>query len=106
MKTIRELKSSSSIDELILETPGIYAMDLAVEVLGFIERDTGAYVKNTGWKQGFGLEIAVGVPIRLDNLEAELATGGSEIILSRVSGSRHTFKELCDVISNNDWHYK
>ena len=106
MKTIRELKIIPSIDELILETPGIYAMDLAVEVLEFIERDTDAYVKNTGWEQGFGLEVAVGVPIRFDNLEAELSTDGSEIILSRVSGSRHSFKELCDAISNTDWHYK
>ena len=104
MKTIRELKINSSIDELILETPGIYAMDLAVQVLEFIERDTDAYVKNTGWKQGFGLEVAVGVPIRLENLKAELSTDGSEIILSRVSGSRHAFKELCDAISNNVCH--
>ena len=106
MKTNREIIINSSIDELILETPGIYAMDLAVEVLEFIEQDTGAYVKNTGWKQGFGLEVAIGVPIRIDNLEAELATDGSEVILSRVSGSRQAFKELCNAISNNDWNHE
>jgi hypothetical protein len=104
MKPIQEINIISSIDELKLETPGTYAMDLAVEVLEFIERNTGAYVKNTGWRQGFGLEAAVGIPIRLDNLEAELSTDGSDITLSRISGSRRAFSELCDAIRSNNWH--
>ena len=104
MKSSQKVNIYSNVDELILETPGIYAMGKAVEVLKFLERDVGAYVKNTGWKQGIGLEVAVGVPVRLDNLEAELSTDGSEIILSRVSGSRNDFDKLCDTIRNNDWH--
>ena len=55
-------------------------------------------MKNTGWKQGFGLEVAVWVPIRTRNVVAELQTDGDEIDIKLVSGRVDEFGVLLDVI--------
>jgi len=84
--------------ELRLRTPGIYAMNCAVEILAFLDSQTGMNIKNTGWKQGFGLKVAEPVPIQTGSLAAELETDGSEIIVRRVSGSADAFDQLCSSI--------
>lgn len=66
----------------------------------FLEAERGALVEDTGWKHGFGLEVAVGVPVRLEGLEAELETVGSEIVFKRSSGSARSFDDLCAAIRN------
>jgi hypothetical protein len=73
-------------------------MDCAVEILAFLDAQAGMSIKNTGWKQGFGLEVATPVPIRTGSLMAELETDGSEIIFRRVSGSTDAFDQLCSAI--------
>jgi hypothetical protein len=73
-------------------------MDCAVEILAFLDAQTGMNLKNTGWKQGFGLKVAEPVPIQTGNLMAELETDGSEIIVRRVCGSADEFDQLCSAI--------
>jgi hypothetical protein len=84
--------------ELCLRTPGAFAMDTAVGILGFLDSNLGAFVSNTGWKNGFGLVIAKAVPIRWDEAVAELETDGDEITIRRVSGSASAFEQLSAAI--------
>jgi hypothetical protein len=84
--------------ELCLRTQGVFAMDAAVGILEFLDSDLGAFVPNTGWKSGFGLEVAKAVPIQWDEVVAELGTDGDEITIRRVSGSASGFEQLSAAI--------
>ncbi len=83
---------------LQVRTPGRFAMGVAVEVLELIDKQPGIVVGNTGWKEGFGLEVAAWIPITSENLEAELQTDGNEIVIRKVSGSMGEFEVLCDLV--------
>ena len=85
---------------LRLRTSGVYAMDVAVDLLGFLEAELDAEIENTGWKSGYGLKVSEPVLIQLEGLEAELATDGSEVVLRRVAGSADDFEDLCDLIGS------
>ncbi|MBN1180646.1 MAG: hypothetical protein JXB49_00060 [Bacteroidales bacterium] len=85
---------------LILETPGKYSMDLAVEILNFMETSFNAKIKDTGWKQGYDLEIAVGLPIAFGNCKIELTTDGSGIWIDRISGNKSDFNDFCLAIKD------
>ena len=84
--------------QLCLRTQGVFAMDTAVGILGFLDSNLGALVSNTGWKNGFGLEVAKAVPIQWDEVVAELETDGDEITIRRVSGSAGGFEQLSAAI--------
>lgn len=77
-------------------TPDRYAMGLAIEILAFFDSRPGVSVKNTGWKQGFGLEVAAWVPITTTYMVAELQTDGSSLDIRHVSGSGDAFERLLD----------
>jgi hypothetical protein len=83
---------------LRLQTPKVYAMDVAVDLLGMLEAELHADVEDNGWKRGYGLKVAAPVLIRLESLEAELTTDGNEIVVTRSVGSKHEFDELCEFI--------
>jgi hypothetical protein len=80
---------------LAIRTPGRYAMDVAVEILTYLDKQPGVNVKNTGWKNGFGLEVAVWLPIvRTENVIAEITTDGEDFHLRRASGPYEEFAAL------------
>ncbi len=81
-----------------MHTPGQFAMGVAIEVLEFLHAQPGYRVKNTGWQNGFGLEVAAWIPIESDNLVAELMTDGSEFEIRRVTGPRNEFEALFDAV--------
>lgn len=83
---------------LRLQTPEIYAMDAAVELLGLLAAELHADVEDTGWRRGYGLQVATPVLIQLETLEAELTTDGQEIVVSHVTGSKEEFEDLCGFI--------
>lgn len=83
---------------LRLETPEAYAMDLAIELLGLFESELDAEVEDTGWKRGYGLAVAAPVAIRLESLDVELVTDGSEVLIRRIGGSKDEFEGLCDFV--------
>ena len=85
-------------DELRLSTPGRYSMESAIAILEFLEAEMGADVKNAGSKNGFGLEVGVGLPIRLEKLSAALLTDGGDIVIQRISGTKGEFARLCGAI--------
>jgi hypothetical protein len=83
---------------LRLQTPEIYAMDAAVDLLGLLEAELHADVEDTGWRRDHGLKVTTPVLIQLESLETQLTTDGNEIVVSRVAGSRHEFEDLCGFI--------
>ncbi|MEO8308670.1 MAG: hypothetical protein ABI616_11600 [Pseudomonadota bacterium] len=88
---------------LRLQTSGAYAMEAALEALGFIETELEAEIEDTGWKRGLGLKVSEPVLIQLEGLNVELSTDGTELLLRRVAGSTHEFEELCELIAS---HYR
>jgi hypothetical protein len=85
---------------LRLQTPGVSARDVAVDLLGFLEGELEAEIEDIGWRSGSGLKVAQPVLIKLEGLEAELATDGNDVVVRRVAGSVDEFEELCDLLVN------
>ena len=83
---------------LQVRTPGQYAMDVAIDILKFLDDQAGISVKNTGWKNGFGLEVCAWIPIRSGNLVAELQTDGDELIIRRASGPLNEFEDIIEMV--------
>jgi hypothetical protein len=79
-------------------------MGVAVDILTYLDKQPGLQVKNTGWKDGFGLEVAVWIPIQSDStwsaahIVAELQTDGDELCIRRGDGSRSEFQALFDLV--------
>ena len=82
---------------LRLHTSGVYAIGVAVDLLGFFESELEAEVEDTGWRR-HGPRVAEPVLIQLEGLELELATDGSEVLIRRIAGSADEFEDLCDLI--------
>ena len=75
-------------------------MDMAIDLLGFLEAELDADIEDTGWKRGYGLKVAAPVMIQLESSEAELITDGNEVVVRRTAGSKHEFEDLCGLIRN------
>ena len=86
---------------LVIFTPNRYSMGVAIEILRYLDDALGARIPNRGWKNGFGLEIAVGIPIELDSLSAILVTDGPETTVKRTGGSKTYFDSMCKEIENH-----
>jgi hypothetical protein len=84
---------------LQVRTPGRCAMGLAIEILKFLDEQSGVFVKNTGWKNGFELEVCAWTPINFGNLVAELQTDGDELQIRRASGPHSEFVVLFEMVS-------
>ncbi len=98
-ETVPMVSGNANGGVLYVRTPDRFAMDVAVDVLKYLDESPGIFVKNTGWKQGFGLEVSAWIPIHTDNTTAELMTDGDEFYIRRASGSLHEFtvmfKDIC-----------
>ncbi len=82
-------------DVLCVSTPGQYAMGVATEILSFLDDQPGIEVKNTGWQNGFGLEVAIWHRIiSSQNFTAEITTDGEELRIRIASGSELEFGAL------------
>lgn len=85
-------------DVLCVSTPGQYAMGVATEILSFLD-DQPIEVKNTGWQNGFGLEVAIWHRIiSSQNFTAEITTDGGELRIRIASGSELEFGALSNSI--------
>jgi len=84
--------------ELTLRTPGRYSMGHAIHALKYLEENHNAEVSDTGWSSGFGLEVAVDVPIKFEQCTASMATNGVEIYFKRIAGSKQQFDEVFESI--------
>ena len=85
---------------LHVRTPGTNAMDVAIGILEFLDQKPEVSVQNTGWKDGFGLEVAAWIPVRTLNVDAELMTDGDELQFRRVSGPSDEFEVMFESISD------
>lgn len=73
-------------------------MGVAIHILQCLDDEPGVSVKNTGWKQGFGIEVGPWIPIRIKNVVAELQTDGDELVIRRASGTIDDFEGLIDLV--------
>jgi hypothetical protein len=90
---------SNNGDVLCVCTPGQYAMDLAIEILSFLDDEPGIEVKNTGWKNGFGLEVAIWHRIiSSQDFTAEITTDGEGLRIRVASGSELEFGALSNSV--------
>ncbi|NEQ42314.1 MAG: hypothetical protein F6K00_01640 [Leptolyngbya sp. SIOISBB] len=100
MTATTELKISGNPHGGVLhvQTPERYAMDIAIDVLKYLDESPDISVKDTGWKQGFGLEVSAWIPIDTENVSAELMTDGDECYIRRSSGSLRVFTVMFEDI--------
>lgn len=74
-------------------------MGVAVEILTFLDGQPDIEVKHTGWQNGFGLNVAVWLPIISSlNFTAEVTTDGEEFSIRIASGSKPEFQALSNTI--------
>lgn len=73
-------------------------MGLAIDILTFLDTQNQISVKNTGWRNGFGLEVSTPIQIHMQNSVAELLTDGDELQLRRVRGPYSEFEALFDSV--------
>ena len=86
-------------NELYLSTRDMYAMGVGIDILHLLDAQPETTVKNTGWKNGFGLKVAVWLPIiNSRKLSAEVSTDGNEFRIRKLLGTEEDFVELYDLI--------
>jgi len=74
-------------------------MGLGVEILEFLDSLSGVFVKNIGWKNGFGISVAVWHPIiHTQNLVVEVSTDCEEFQIRRVDGPSDEYSALIDAV--------
>lgn len=83
---------------LRLQSPGVYAMESAIDLLGLFESELEAVIEDTGWRDGYGLSVAIPILIQFESLQTTLETDGGEIVLNRVGGSKQEFEDLCEFV--------
>ncbi len=96
-----QLTGSPHLKYLNICTPGEYAMDVAIDVLSHLDSHSSITVKNTGWKNGFGLEVCAWVPIKAHECEAELMTDGDTFEVRQTTGSLQGFERIHDLIKSH-----
>ena len=88
-----------SVNQLSIRTPGQFAMGVAISSLRFLDSKEDTFVKHTGWQNGFGLEVAVWLPIvKTSKNQVEILTDGEGFWLRRISGPRGAFADLMNSI--------
>jgi hypothetical protein len=78
-------------------------MDIAIQMLRLFEKRFSARIKNTGWKSGFGREVAKALPIDMLNVQLAMTTDGCEICLQRVAGNASAFDESCVFVMHHSY---
>lgn len=94
---ILEITGHPNLEWLHVTTPGQYAIDLAIEVLEHLDKQQSISVKNTGWKNGFGLAVCEWTVIYGVNCEAELMTDTDTFEIRKSSESKES---ISDIITN------
>ena len=92
------LETRFSSNHIYVRTPGKYAMSLAIDILYFVDEQSNYFAKNTGWKDGFGLEVCERTPIKSENLLVEIETDGEEFEIHLVSGDKESFSSFTDLV--------
>jgi hypothetical protein len=94
------IETKISPNHIYIRTPRRYAMGLAIDLLNYFYEANGFSVKNTGWRDGFGLVVCERYPISSENLLVELETDGEELEIHLVSGGLEYFSEFTELVLN------
>jgi len=94
----KNIETRISDNHIYIRTPGRYAMGLAIELLSLFDQQIDYSVKNTGWKNGFGLNVCERYPVVSSNLTVELETDGEELEIHLVSGGLDSFADFVNLV--------
>lgn len=74
-------------------------MSVGKEVLSFLDEQLNISVKNTGWKSGVSLDVAIWLPIiQSEHFLAEVTTDGDQFLIRRNLGSKREFNAMIEEI--------
>jgi len=84
---------------LRFKTPGRYSMDVAVEILRWIEGFEDVSIPDPGGRApGYGDLVEVGVPIQLGNIRFSIMCSHDDLFLDRLAGDNRKFTALCEAV--------
>jgi len=84
-------------ENLLVTTPGDFVMNVGKDILDFLNDQPDIFIKNTGWQNGFGLDVAIWLPlIQSEHFLAEVMTDGDQFIIRRRCGSKHEFHTVIE----------
>jgi hypothetical protein len=85
--------------KLWLKTPGRYSMDVAVEILRWIEGFDDVSILDPGWPSpGYGKLVEVGIKVQFGNIQFGIMCSYDDIFIGRIAGSNRKFTTLCEAI--------
>lgn len=94
-----EVSQGPHDNHLAITTHNAYAMDIGIQILKFLNTQDDIEVKNNGWQNGFGIEVAVWHPIiSHKDLVIGIQTDGACFEFKRVSGTRADFNSVMALV--------
>ena len=84
---------------LWLKAPSLFSMDVAVEILRWIEDFDDVSIQDDSWKSfGHGNLTEVGIRVRVSNIRFSIMCSYDDVFISRLAGSSGKFTTLCEAI--------
>lgn len=84
---------------LWLKTPGRYSMDVAVEILRWIEGFDDVSIRDASWTSPrCGKLVEVGIKVLFSNIQFAIMCSCDDIFIDRVAGNNRKFTTLCEAI--------
>ncbi|MDG3008209.1 hypothetical protein [Paludisphaera mucosa] len=84
---------------LWLKTPGRYSMDVAVEILQWVESFDGVSIPDAGWTPpGCGSLVEKGVKVRFGTIQFSIMCSYDDLFINRLAGDDRKFTILGEAI--------
>lgn len=84
---------------LRLKTSGRYSMDVAIEILRWIEGFEDVSIPDPGGNTpGSGDLVEVGVPVQLGSIRFSIMCSHDDLSIDRLAGSNRKFTTLCEAV--------
>lgn len=85
--------------KLWLKTPGRYSMDVAAEILRWLETEDDCSIPDSGWASaGFGNLVENGILVALGHIQFSVMCSYDDLFIQRVAGNNRKFTTLCETI--------
>lgn len=74
-------------------------MDVAVNILRWIEGFDNVSIRDAGWKSsGYGNLVEVGIRVQSGNIQLAIMCSYDDIFIGRIAGNNRKFTTLCEAI--------
>jgi hypothetical protein len=85
--------------KLWLKTPGRYSMDVAVNILRWIEGFDDVSIRDASWtSSGYGKLVQGGIKVQFGNIQIAIVSDYDDIFIARIAGNNRKFTTLCEAI--------